>query len=76
MVGTNDELQEMLSIRSLLLDIPLIVILPERKEKIISQGRKLYPRFLTYADGDLAETAAVLEKMLEKFDKKEMIKEW
>ena len=72
LAGTEDELLELLSIRSLFLDIPVILILPDRKMETISKGRKLYPRFLTYADGDLSEIAAVLGKMLEKFEKEKI----
>ena len=76
LAGKEDELMEMLAIRDLLFDIPVILILPDRQQETISKGRKLYPRFLTYADGDLSEIAAVLGKMLEKFEKEKIMEKW
>ncbi len=64
---TGDDLLEMLSIRRLLSDVPVILILPDRREETIATGHKLYPRFLTYVDGDLEEVGAVFERMLENY---------
>jgi len=63
---TTDELWEVFLIRNLLFDIPLILILPDRKPDTIAKGHKLRPRFITYADGDFSEFAPVLEKMTQR----------
>ena len=66
LLATNREyLQELLSIRDLIMDVRLIAVLPDRKKETIAKGHLLRPRFMAYADGDFADVAAVLEKMLE-----------
>jgi len=62
---TGEELQEILSIQDLITDIRVIAIIPDREKETISKGHLLRPRYLTYADGDFADVAAVLGKMLE-----------
>ena len=55
---------EILSLRELLEDLRIILLLPDRKEDTIEKGHLLRPRFLGYADSDLMVLAPVLEKML------------
>jgi hypothetical protein len=62
--ATKKELSDILSIRGLLQDIRIILVLPDRDEETITKGHTLYPRFLTYADGDVLDVAAVLNKMV------------
>ena len=54
----------MLSLRKLLSDLRLILILPDRDRDTVMSAHALRPRFLTYADGNLDDIAAVLRKML------------
>jgi len=61
----HDDLAFVLSQKKFLSDYRLIMILPDSNEESISKGHSLYPRFLTYRDGDFKDVAAVLEKMLE-----------
>ena len=61
---SKEEFSEILSIRDFLRDLRVILILPDRKKVTISKGHTLYPRFLSYADGDFSDVAAVLGKML------------
>lgn len=67
---THKEFKDVLLIRDLLSDLPIILILPDRDKNTISQGHSLYPRFLTYSDGDFTDVAAVLEKMLNNMESK------
>ena len=69
LAGNKEDLLKMVSIRHLLLDIPIILILYDREEDTTAMGYALYPRFLTYADSNPAEVAAVLGKMLENYNK-------
>jgi hypothetical protein len=69
LAGTQTELMEILSIRHLLDRIRIILILPDREKETISRGHKLYPRFLSYADGNFKDVAAVLAKMLERMNR-------
>lgn len=66
MLATSQkELQELLIIRDFIIDFRLILVLPDRKKETIAKGHLLRPRYLTYADGDFTDVAAVLGKMLE-----------
>ena len=59
------DLVDLLSIRDLLDDIGIILILPDDKKETISAGHRLRPRYISYADGNFKDVAAVLRKMLE-----------
>jgi hypothetical protein len=62
--GNKEELLEILSIRDLLNNLRIILILPDREVDTIDKGRALYPRFIGYANGHLMDVSAVLEKMV------------
>jgi hypothetical protein len=62
--GSKEDLLEILSIRDLLNNLRIILILPDREGDTIDKGRALYPRFIGYADGHLMDVAAVLERMV------------
>ena len=64
LVASREDLLELLSIRNLLDGIRIILVLPDREGDTIAKGHRLYPRFLTYADSDLLDVAAVMSKML------------
>jgi hypothetical protein len=66
---SGEDLQGLFSIRDLFDDIPMILILPDRKRDTISKGQKLYPRFATYMDGNFSDLALVLAKMLKKIER-------
>jgi hypothetical protein len=51
------------SIRNLLFDAKLILILPDREKDTIKKGFSLYPRYMAYPDDDYRDVAAVLKKM-------------
>lgn len=64
LAGSRKELLEIISIRNLIDGFRLILILPDNKKATVNKGHSLYPRFLTYVDGNFDWVAAVLEKML------------
>ena len=64
LANDRKDLLNILSIRDLLCDIRLILILPDREEDTLTKGHTLGPRYLTYSDSDFWEVAAVLGKML------------
>ena len=76
LAGDKDELTNIVSARHLFSEIPVILILSDREESTTAMGYRLGPRFLTYADGNLAEVVAVLAKMLENYNKKGVLEEW
>jgi len=75
--GNKKDLVDFAFIRHLLSDTPIILVLPDRKESTATIGYDLVPRFLTYVDSNLMEVGAVLEKMLENYEKrKETFEKW
>ena len=59
------ELLQIYSLGAFLLDLRIVLILPDRKPGTISMAHALWPRFLTYIDSNLKEVKSVLSKMLE-----------
>ncbi len=64
-LSDRKQLSWALSIKELLHDMRLILILPDRQAQTISKGHKLFPRFVSYADSDFLVVGAVLKKMIE-----------
>ena len=62
LASTQEELTDILTIRNLLDDVRIILIVPDRNKETISKGHTLYPRFLTYVDSDFSWVAAVIKK--------------
>ncbi len=64
LIATQKELAAVLSFHEFLEGTKLILILPDREDKTISNGHKLYPRYVSYADSDFSDVGAVLKKMI------------
>lgn len=64
LTATRGELARLMSIRKALTETSLILIIPDSEKETVVLGHSLYPRFLSYADGDFRDVAAVLGKML------------
>ncbi len=62
--ATGAELDNFLTLRDLLHDLKLILILPDREPETIAKGHVLRPRLLCCLDYDENEIMAVLAKML------------
>ena len=62
--ASRDELRELVSVSDLLEDLRIVLVLPDREEETIAKGHTLKPRFLSYADSNFIDVAAVLSKML------------
>lgn len=65
MAASREELSEIVCLSDLLWDMRIILILPDDQRDTISKGHLLRPRFLSYADSDFSDVAAVLTKMFE-----------
>jgi predicted nucleotidyltransferase len=65
---SNEQLLDLISLKDYLEDVRIILILPDRESETISVGHKLFPKYLSYADGDLTDVAAVLEKILKRMN--------
>lgn len=62
------ELTHIISLKALFSDMPIILILPDRGKNTVAMGYKLRPRFITYADSDFLDVAAVLMKLKSKME--------
>ena len=61
---SRETLLDVISIRELLANIRIILVLPDRDNDTVAKGHMLRPRFVTYADMDLGEISAVIDKMI------------
>lgn len=66
--GTTAELEQYLSLKELLEGIPVLLVLPESRGDICKRAHLLRPRFISFADSDFSDFAAVLQKMIIKRD--------
>ena len=65
LVATNLlELEAYYSIKGLLVNIRIVLILPDQDHETINKAHKLLPRFLTYIDSDPTMVGAVIENMV------------
>jgi hypothetical protein len=62
--NSKEDLLNLLFIRNLLQNIRIILVLPDREEETIEKGHRLYPRFVSFLDGNLEEVAVVLNNVL------------
>jgi hypothetical protein len=62
--SNRDELSRLVATRHLLLDMQIILILPNGESQTLSHGHALHPRFISYADSDFSDVAAVSAKLL------------
>jgi hypothetical protein len=58
----------LVSLRHLLSDMKIVVILPDSNTDTVAKGHILKPRFLSYCDGDFQDVAAVLSRMIENME--------
>jgi len=65
LAANQDELTNLVSIKELIRDLPVIMVLPDREQVTIRKGFGLWPRYVTCVDSDFSDVAAVLNKMLE-----------
>jgi len=64
LITSQQDLKSILSIQSLLQDVPKILIVPDRKAETIALAHQFRPRFLSDINSDFDEVTAVLKKML------------
>lgn len=62
---SKTELFDLILIKKWLLDLRILLILPDGDNETITMGHTLFPRFLTYADSDFKDVEAVLNKMVQ-----------
>jgi hypothetical protein len=61
--SNHNELARLVALKHLLFDLQIILILPNGKSRTLSHGHALRPRFISYADSDFSDVAAVSDKL-------------
>jgi hypothetical protein len=64
-VADKEDLQSMLSIQSLLINMRIVLILPDRNDGTVEAGHGLHPRYLSFKDNSLKDIKSVLTRMIE-----------
>ena len=59
----HDQLSELISLKDFLMDVRIILILPDREHLTVIKGHTLSPSFTSYMDSNTTDVAAVLNKM-------------
>jgi hypothetical protein len=68
--GSRKDLIDLHDIKNMFFDLPMILILPDRMKETARLGFKLYPRFVTYGDGNFEDVKGVLGNMLKQVEKR------
>ena len=63
LASSREELQQMQSLRGLLTEIYVVLVIPDRKKGTIKLAHHLLPRFLSQSRRDFADLKIVLNKM-------------
>ncbi len=63
LAATKEDLTNVLPLRELLLNFRILMILPDSDNVTMAAGWRLWPRFVSYADGDFHDVAGVLHKI-------------
>lgn len=67
-VKNMEELESIVTKKSVFKDDPVILILPDSANGMVHQALKLYPRYLSYIKNDYQDVFFVLEKMITKIE--------
>lgn len=60
----NDQLFELITLKEFLIDIRIILILPDREHLTVKRGHTLFPKYTSYIDSCVTDVASVLNKMI------------
>ena len=66
LLNSPKELEDVLSIRELLEDAKIILIVPDTNPATLARGHTLRPRFLSDCNSDFVDVAAVLGRIIRK----------
>ena len=70
-IGSEAELDRLLTIRELLSDMRLVIVLSDRDPQTVSKAHALAPRFITFSDAGIDPLVSVVVKMMEcQFDQR------
>ena len=65
LIADEKDLKGILSIKPLLINMRVVLILPDRSDVTIEAGHSLHPRYLSFTDNSLKDINAVLTRMIE-----------
>ncbi len=65
---TKADLQDVFSLCDLILDLKIILILPDDDEETMAKAHHLRPRYLSWLDDNFLDIGAVLKKMIRLYD--------
>ncbi len=63
LIGNRKDLEDLISFKDLFFEIPIVLVLPDRKKMTVRQGFKFYPRYISYMDSTLKDVTGVLAKI-------------
>ena len=63
-IGCETELDRLLTIRELLSDMRLVLVLSDKDPQTVSKAHALAPRFITFTDAGIDPLVSVIEKMM------------
>jgi len=63
LASNREELQQMQPLRRLLIEIYVVLVIPDRKKRTIELAHLLLPRFLSQVNSDFTDLKIVLDKM-------------
>lgn len=66
LINSEDELDNLISIRELVIDLRIVFILVASGKEIISKAHSFGPRFVAHWEDDLDKITAVLSKMIDR----------
>jgi len=64
LAATKQDLLSVMPLRELLLSFRIIMVLPDSDDVTLAMGWGMWPRFVSYADGDFRDVAGVLDKIV------------
>lgn len=67
LVASREDLSGIMTLRELLLDRRIILVLPDDEPETASRGHMLRPRFITYREGDYGDVSVVLGRMIKSY---------
>jgi len=68
LASSGKDFLDILSLKDLLLDHKIILVLPNSDPDTVSKGHILRPRFMSDCHGNFQEVAAVLKRMIDNLD--------
>lgn len=65
-VDDHSQLEQFRELQRLYVDMRIVLILPDHESETIHLGHQLYPRYVSYKDGNFDDLVAVVVKMHQK----------